>query len=146
MMAVGNLLYGIGFGMYGIITTIPMVFLAMIIITIGEMIVAPFSQSIAANFAPEDKRGRYMTISGFSGLIPMMFGVIGAGAIIDSSNPNALWYLCFILSFVAVAGYLLLNKVMPKSTLDGETQTDVADLEPIIELTSVESGEIPIME
>ncbi|MHA1745397.1 MAG: MFS transporter, partial [Promethearchaeota archaeon] len=41
MMAVGNLLYGIGFGMYGVISTIPMVFLAMIIITIGEMIVAP---------------------------------------------------------------------------------------------------------
>ncbi|MHA1672329.1 MAG: MDR family MFS transporter [Promethearchaeota archaeon] len=148
MMAVGNLLYGIGFGMYGIISTIPMVYLAMIIITIGEMIVAPFSQSIPADFAPEDKRGRYMAISGFSGLIPMMFGVIGAGAIIDSSNPHALWYLCFILSLVAMLGYLLLNKIMPKNTPGDEIASEMRELgqELPIEVSSIEGAEIPILE
>ena len=110
MMAIGNLFYGIGFGMYGFISTVPMVFLAMIIITIGEMVVAPFAQAIVANLAPEDKRGRYMAVFGFSNLFPMMFGVLGAGAIMDSLGTEALWYLTGILSFFAMGGYLLLHK------------------------------------
>ena len=128
LMAAGNLLYGIGFGLYGFVATVPFLFFAMIIITVGEMFVAPFQQSITAKFAPEDKRGRYMAIAGFSGLIPSMFGVLGAGAIIDSPNPEFLWYLCFILSLVAVAGYLWLNKIMAKKSSEEEIPSEFSDL------------------
>ena len=128
MMAIGNLLYGIGFGMYGFISTVPMVILAMIIITVGEMVVAPFAQAIAANLAPEDKRGRYMAVFGFSNLFPMMFGVLAAGAIMVYLDPKALWYLSGILSLFAVGGYLLLHRtskdhfaqIIDKETNDGE--------------------------
>ncbi len=128
MMAAGNLLYGIGFGMYGLIATIPLAFIAMIIITVGEMIVAPFSQSIAANLAPEDKRGRYMAVHGWSEIFPMMFGIIGAGAIMDNLDTSILWYITGILCFIAAAGYILLHFVSKNhfSQLDGsENSVDV---------------------
>ena len=111
MMAVGNILYGIGFGLYGFIGTVPLAFLAMIILTVGEMVVAPFQQAIAANFAPEDKRGRYMAVHGWSEIFPMLFGIIGAGLIMDNLDRNIVWYLAGILSFVAALGYVFLHMV-----------------------------------
>ena len=111
LMGVGNILYGIGFGMYGFIATIPLAFLAMIILTIGEMVVAPFAQTVAAKFAPEDKRGRYMAVNGMAGLFPMLFGVIGAGAIMDYLDPKIVWYLTGILSLFAATGFVFLHYV-----------------------------------
>lgn len=109
MIGIGNLLYGIGFGMYGVLTTIPFLFIAMVIITIGEMIISPFSQAVAANFAPEDKRGRYMAVFGWSGLFPTMFGVLGAGAIMETMDAKYLWYFSAAISVITMSGYFILH-------------------------------------
>ncbi len=108
MMAAGNILYGIGFGLYGFIRTIPLAFGAMVIITFGEMIIAPFSHTIVANFAPEDQRGRYNAVSMSVRLIPMLLGPIGAGAIMDNLDRKVLWYIAGLLTFVAALGYAIL--------------------------------------
>ncbi len=125
MIALGTVFYAIGFGMYGFVSTVPMFFLAMIIITIGEMITAAFSQSLAASFAPEDKRGRYMAVFGYSHIIPMLIGALAAGLIMDNMNPNYVWYIGGILGFFGVFGYLFLYKLTnntndnsPPPTLD----------------------------
>jgi MFS family permease len=39
---------------------------AILIITVGEMIVMPVGQALVAHFAPEDKRGRYMAFYSLS--------------------------------------------------------------------------------
>ncbi len=111
MMAVGNVLYGIGFGMYGFIGTLPLAFGAMIIITVGEMVVAPFNQTMVANFAPEDKRGRYNAVYMFVGMIPMLLGPIGAGAIMDNLDRKILWYIAGMITFLAALGYIILHFV-----------------------------------
>lgn len=129
MIAVGNLLYGIGFVMYGFISSIPMVFIAMVVITIGEMIIAPFAQAIAANFAPADKRGRYMAVFNFSGLVPMMFGNIMFGAIMDNIAAVWVWYVCGMLSILAVGLYLLLHKVAKARFANQETPSADEDEE-----------------
>jgi len=110
LMAVGTFLYAIGFSLYGFVSATVMFFVAMVIITIGEMIIAPVGQSLAAQFSPEDKRGRYMAVFGFSWLLPNMFGVLGAGLLMDYYNPDWVWYLAGILSLVAVVGFLMLRK------------------------------------
>ena len=66
MMAAGSLLYAIGFAMYGFVSGFVLFVLAMIVITVGEMVVSPFQQSLVAGFAPEDMRGRYMAVSELS--------------------------------------------------------------------------------
>ena len=111
MMAFGTLLYMIGFGMYGFISEVYLFFVAMFILTVGEMIVLPVSQAAVAIFAPEDKRGRYMAIYGFSWSIPNLFGVVVAGLIMDYVGPNWVWYISGILSLIAIIGFLLLHSV-----------------------------------
>jgi len=111
MIALGTFLYMIGFGMYGFISEPYQFFLAMAILTVGEMISAPIGQTTAASFAPEDKRGRYMAVYGFHWAIPNLFGVLVAGLVMENIGPNWVWYFAGILSFIAMLGFLLLHRV-----------------------------------
>ena len=111
MMAAGSLLYAVGFAMYGFVPTYALFILAMIIITIGEMVVTPFQQSMVASFAPEQMRGRYMAVSGLSWSISFTVGPYFAGLLLDSANPSLLWAFCGLVGLLAAAGFLVLNKV-----------------------------------
>jgi MFS family permease len=128
MMAIGTLLYMIGFGMYGFISEIYLFFIAMAILTVGEMIVIPVSQATVALFAPEDKRGRYMAVYGFHWSIPNLFGVLAAGLVYDYIGPNWVWYFAGILSLISVIGFWLLHGVA-KDRISKETETTVEDLD-----------------
>jgi len=111
MMAAGSLLYAIGFAMYGFISTFIFFIFAMVIITIGEMVLAPFQQSLVASFAPEDMRGRYMAVSGLSWSIAFTVGPYFAGLLLDSANPNLLWAFCGIVGMIATLGFIVLHKI-----------------------------------
>ncbi len=127
MMALGTLLYMIGFGMYGFISEIYLFFIAMAILTVGEMIVIPVSQATVALFAPEDKRGRYMAVYGFHWSFPNLFGVLIAGLVYDYIGPNWIWYLAGILCLIAIIGFWLLHGVA-KDRISKETETTFEDL------------------
>ena len=117
VMAVGTLFYMVGFGMYGFISEPYLFFIAMVIITIGEMIEMPVGQTTAAFFAPEDKRGRYMAIFGFHWAIPTLFGVLLAGLVTVYVGPNWVWYFAGFLSLFAAVGFWLLHGVTKKRLL-----------------------------
>jgi MFS family permease len=109
LMAVGTLFYMVGFGMFGFVTTYVLFALAIVVVTLGEMIVVPTSQGLAANFAPQEMRGRYMAVYGLSWSIPSTIGPGAAGVILDNLNPNLLWYIGGILCFVAAMGFYFLH-------------------------------------
>ena len=109
MMALGTFLYAIGFGLYGLVSAYGLFLLAMVIITVGEMLVAPVSLAIVANLAPEDMRGRYMAVYGISWGIPFAIGPYLAGLILDNADPRLLWYAAGILGFLGAAGFLRLH-------------------------------------
>lgn len=111
MMAAGSLLYAIGFAMYGFVTGFALFVTSMIVITIGEMVVTPFQQSLVASFAPEDMRGRYMAVSGLSWSISFTVGPYLAGLLLESSNPSLLWAFCGLIGTLAAIGFMVLNKV-----------------------------------
>jgi MFS family permease len=110
MMAAGTALYAIGFAMYGFVSAYWMFLLAMAVITIGEMIVAPVGQALVAKFSPEDMRGRYMAIYGFSWGIPFAVGPYLAGLILDNYDQRLLWYFAGLIGLLAVAGFLALHQ------------------------------------
>lgn len=110
MMAAGTALYAVGFAMYGFVAGYAMFVLAMVIITIGEMVVAPVSQSLTARFAPEDMRGRYMAVFGISWGIPFAIGPLLAGGIMDGPTPRLLWYAAGFIGLLAVLGFLYLQR------------------------------------
>ncbi|MEN8242527.1 MAG: MFS transporter, partial [Chloroflexota bacterium] len=106
MMALGTLFYLVGFGMYGFVGGFSMLALAMVIITIGEMIMIPVAQALVAQFAPEDMRGRYMAVYGIAWSIPFAAGPYFAGIIMDQFDPNWVWYGGAILCGLAILGFL----------------------------------------
>ncbi|MFX0057028.1 MAG: MDR family MFS transporter [Candidatus Hodarchaeota archaeon] len=111
MMILGSFFYMIGFGMFGFISASFLFFIAVAIITIGEMIIVPIGQTAAAFFAPEDKRGRYMAFYGFHWAIPNLFAVILAGLVIDHLGPYWVWYLAGILSMISIVGFWVIHSV-----------------------------------
>ncbi len=105
MMALGVFFYMIGFGMFGFVTAYWLFAAAIVIITIGEMIIMPTASALATNFAPEDMRGRYMAVFGMSWALPATVGPSLAGLILDNYNPNLLWYIGAAICAVAVLSF-----------------------------------------
>jgi MFS family permease len=128
MMAFGTFLYVIGFSMYGFVSTYIMFILAMVIITIGEMVVAPVSQALVASFAPEEMRGRYMAVSGFSWGIPFAVGPYLAGLIMDSPRPYMLWYAAGFVGLLSTLAFLALYRVRIKQEQKLEIMPEVSAL------------------
>jgi MFS family permease len=109
VMTVGTLLYAVGFALYGFASLYIFFLVAMVIITIGEMFVSPVGQAIVTRLAPEDMRGRYMSVYGFSWVIPFAIGPLLAGLVLDNLNPDWLWYFAGILGLVAAGSFYMLE-------------------------------------
>lgn len=129
MMALGTIFYAVGFGMFGFGSTFAYFVVAMIVITIGEMIIAPVGQALVAQFSPEAMRGRYMAMFGFSWGIAFAVGPLLAGYTSEGLGPNWVWYGGFILAMIGVLGYLWLQstqgarlKEMASLEAEGEAQ------------------------
>jgi MFS family permease len=127
LMAIGSLCYAIGFSMYGIFGTYSFFLLAMVIITIGEMVYFPTSSALVAKLAPPEMRGRYMSVSGFSWIIPSAFGPLAAGLVMDNLNPNLVWYAGGILATIGAIGFFWLYtratkrlKIIPNSEIEND--------------------------
>jgi MFS family permease len=109
MMALGTIFYLIGFGLFGLVTAYSLFVAAVVIITIGEMIVIPTGQALAAGFARIDMRGRYMAAYGLSMSVPAAVGPTAAGVVIDNYNPNLLWYLGALLCAGSSSAFYVLH-------------------------------------
>jgi MFS family permease len=136
MMALGTLLYAVGFGMYGLFSSYALFALAMLIITVGEMVVMPISQALVAKIAPEDMRGRYMAIFGFSWMIPQATGPLLAGLIMDNADPRWVWYAATLVGVIAAASFIGLNRRVEQSV--EPTSRVTVDSEPHAQVTTAQ--------
>ncbi len=101
ILAVGALLYALGLSMYGYVAVYGLFLLAMAIITMGEMLIAPVGQAVATSLAPDDMRGRYMAVYGLSWALPNAVGFTLAGLIMDHFDPRWVWYAAGIVGLIA---------------------------------------------
>jgi len=115
IMAAGTVLYAIGFAMYGLVSAYVFFLVAMVVITLGEMLVSPVGQAIVAQLAPEEMRGRYMAVFGFSWVIPFAIGPLLAGLVIDNLNPNLLWYAAGAIGIVAAVTFYLIEQQVDRA-------------------------------
>ncbi len=114
MMAVGTALYMVGLAMFGFVSAYWLFIVAILLLTFGEMVVMPISQALAARFAPEDMRGRYMAFYSLAWAVPSTIGPWAAGLILDNYNPDWVWYAAGIVCAIAVIGFLSLNRSAQK--------------------------------
>jgi MFS family permease len=131
MMAISTLIFAIGFFMYGMVSSFILFVIAAVIICLGEMFFFPTSSVLAANFAPEDMRGRYMAVSGLVWSIPATIGPAAAGIIIDNYNPNLVWYIGGVICIISGIGYYALHL-----KLGGQARFTPSPLEKAEEVTT----------
>ena len=112
VMGIGSALYGIGFGMFAFVSTVALFAAAMLVLTVGEMMIVPVSQAVVARFAPEAMRGRYMAIYGMSWSLPIAVGPLMAGLVMDNADPRLLYWGSGLLGLLATAAYLGLHSQM----------------------------------
>jgi MFS family permease len=110
MMALGSGFFVAGFSLFGFVNAYILFISAIVLITIGEMIVMPVSQALVANFAPSDMRGRYMAIFSMAWTIPSMIGPTAAGYILDNYNPNWVWYCGGVICTLATINFIFLHQ------------------------------------
>lgn len=109
LMALGVLFYMVGFTMFGLVGAYALFVLAVVIITIGEMINMPTMSALAANFAPAEMRGRYMGVFSLMWALPSAIGPGAAGLVLDNLDPNLLWYASGVLCAVSALSFYLLH-------------------------------------
>lgn len=108
-LAGASLLFGLGFGLCGLVSSVPGYLLAIVIWTLGEMIVVPTASAVVADLAPATQRGRYQ------GLYSMSFGMASCAgpllgvAVLRHAGGQALWFSCFALMVIVTAGQLALG-------------------------------------
>jgi MFS family permease len=110
MMVLGSLFFMAGFGMIGFVQETVLFLVAVITITIGEMVMFPTNKALAVNFSPEEMRGRYMAIYDLGWTIPSTLGPAAAGLILDNFNPNLLWMIGSLLCALAAIVFYLMHR------------------------------------
>lgn len=113
VLALGSLLYGLsnlavafsaGFwGFWG----------AMVVMTMGELILVPTTSTYAANLAPADMRARYMSVYGLTWTIAQGTGPLLGGFLNDTIGPQAIWLGGALVGVLAVIAFLSLHRRFP---------------------------------
>jgi MFS family permease len=112
VMALGALLYAVGYGITGFATGFLFLLMNMSIITFGEMVVSPAAMNLTANMSPENERGRYMGVFGLFSSIGFSMGPFAGGVIMDTVTQNDVLMWAAIGSFgvLAALGYVFLGR------------------------------------
>ncbi|GIK67518.1 MAG: MFS transporter [Chloroflexota bacterium] len=80
--------------------------IAMILMTVGEILMMPNSMTYVANLATEEARGRYMGVYGLTWRVGAAIGPLMGGLLNDHISPHAVWVAAAVFSFAAVVGFV----------------------------------------
>ena len=116
-LILGSLLYTLGYLTFGWAGGFTWAFIAIVIITLGEIIHAPASLAVVGELAPSKYRGRYMGFFGLTQVLGMAFSPLLGGILLDvvPESPLLLWGIIASLGFTAAIGYYWWGKVMAQA-------------------------------
>jgi len=104
MINVSFLLLGLGLGLMPLGRGFAYGALTVAIWTVGEMLSMPLVTALIAERADDSNRGRYMGVFSFVFSLAFIIAPAGGTAIYDRLGPDAVWYVCAVLSvLIAVA-------------------------------------------
>jgi len=111
VLTVGMLIYAVGAGSVALMSSFSGFWLSMVILTFGELTLVPTASKYVADRAPEDMRGRYMSIYWLGwGLARTLAPLIG-GFLNDSIAPSAIWIGGLTIGLTSTFGLFLLNRI-----------------------------------
>jgi len=115
VLALASVLLGIGFGMNGWIGSAPAYAAAIAVWTVGEILFAPASQSLVADFAPAHLRGAYQGAFAVAFTSAFAAAPAAGGFVVARAGAFWLWVCCLIIGLVAAAGFSALRLASPPS-------------------------------
>ncbi|PZN11673.1 MAG: MFS transporter [Bacillota bacterium] len=85
--------------------------LAIVVITVGEVLQAISFSATVARIAPEDLRGTYQGLAGMLTSLGWVAGPLLGGAIADAWGTTALWAVTVVVPLCALLGYRMADAV-----------------------------------
>jgi MFS family permease len=115
-LAVSAVVFAFGFGLLSLSTAFIIPFIAMAVITLGEMIWSPASSTMQANLSPENMRGRYFGFNGLTSSIGWAVGPLFGGILKDSMNNNVptMWAVIGAMFILCALGFIGLSHIVSK--------------------------------
>ena len=110
MLALGTVFYALGVGSVSLGHSFWGFWSSMVVMTIGELILIPTSSTYAANMAPADMRGRYMSLYGLTWPIAAGIAPLLGGLLSDHFGPVTTWYGGLVIGLIATLGFMLLSR------------------------------------
>ncbi len=122
-ISAGALLYTFGYGSIGMFVGYEYFFIAMIIVTTGEVMMSPPTITLTSRLAPEGRMGRYMGIHGFVVASGWSFGPLYGGVILDHfpNNWPVAWIMISSLALISVVGYVWVGRKLTPDINDAQT-------------------------
>ena len=108
-LSLGMFAYAIGVGSVAIMTGFWGFWMSMVIMSFGELILVPTGSKYVSDIAPQDLRGRYMSIYWLTWGISRSIAPIIGGYLHDSIAPQAIWWGGLVIGLISTAGLLLLS-------------------------------------
>ena len=110
VMALSGLFYAMGMVSFALGRSFLAFWVGMVIMTVGELMLAPTATALVANLAPPDMRGRYMGVYGLSFRVGSGIGPVIGGFLSDTLAPAAPWYFGMTACLLAAGGFLLMAR------------------------------------
>jgi MFS family permease len=110
VLAGSSIVFGLGMGLYGFVGATTGYALAIVIWSIGEIAHLPTLQTVVADLAPPDKRGRYQGFYNLAWAGASLVGPLAGGAMLAGPGSRALWLACFAVLGLVAVGHLLAGR------------------------------------
>jgi len=112
VLVIGSLIYALGYLIFGWVGGFAWAVLAIVIITIGEIIHAPISLAVVGELAPNKYIGRYMGVFGLAQIMGIAIGPLLGGILLDAfpADPLLIWGIIAFLGVGAAVGYYWWHK------------------------------------
>ncbi len=109
-ITLGMLVYALGVGSVAIMTGFWGFWLSMAIMSMGELILVPTGTKYVADLAPEELRGRYMSIYWLTWGLSRSVAPIVGGTLHDAIAPQAIWWGGLAIGLTSTLALFLLSR------------------------------------
>ncbi len=109
-ITLGMLVYALGVGSVGLMSGFWGFWFSMGIMTLGELILVPTGTKYVADLAPEDLRGRYMSIYWLTWGVARSLAPVVGGYLHDSINPHAIWWGGLSIGLASTLALFILSR------------------------------------
>ena len=109
-MAIGCAVYVVSIASFSVAQNFWWIWGAFVVLTCGEMFYVPSTTTFAANLAPQNMRGRYMSLFSLHWPIASGLGPLVGGLINDNVGPRWIWIGAALFPLLASFGYARMDR------------------------------------